>query len=181
MTRLPSLLMLTIAVVLATLGGKAITAQDTGEAKYAVQVPEGLSFSEFRGYEDWQVVAVSQSDDILKVIVANPVMIDAYRAGVPRDGKPFPEGSKIAKIMWKQKKITDVPSAANVPDTLKYVDFIVKDSKRFAAIGGWGYAQFNYDPASDRFTPDGTGVQCGTACHTIVKTKDYMFTEYGKR
>ena len=83
-----------IALVLAVLGGRAISAQD----KYTLQVPNGLAFSDFRGYEHWEVVAVSQTENLLKVMVANPVMIDAYRAGVPGNGKPFPDGSKIAKI-----------------------------------------------------------------------------------
>ena len=77
--------------------GVTLAAQD----KYTVQVPGGLAFSEFRGYEDWQAVAVSQPEDKLNLILANPVMIDAYRAGVPGNGKPFPDGSKIAKIAWK--------------------------------------------------------------------------------
>ena len=79
-------------VLFAVLCSMAISAQD----KYAVQVPNGLAFSDFRGYEKWEVVAVSQPEDVLKVILANPVMIDAYRAGVPGNGKPFPDGSKMA-------------------------------------------------------------------------------------
>ena len=70
-----------------------LAAQD----KYAVQVPGGPAFSEFRGYEDWQTVSLSQTEGALAVILANPVMIDAYRAGVPDNGKPFPDGSKMAK------------------------------------------------------------------------------------
>ena len=89
-----------IAIVLAVFGGGAISAQD----KYTLQVPNGLPFSDFRGYEDWQVVSVSQTEELLKAMVANPVMIDAYKAGVPGNGKPFPDGSKIAKIEWKLKK-----------------------------------------------------------------------------
>ncbi len=135
-----------IAVVLAVLGGRAIIAQDTSQAKYTVRVADGLAFSEFRGYETWQIVAVSQTDELLKVIVANPVMIDAYRAGIPGNGKPFPDGSKIAKIQWRPKKSAEAPFPVNVPDTLKVVDFIAKDSKRFADSGGWGYAPFSYDP-----------------------------------
>jgi len=61
------------------------------------------------------------------------------------------------------------------------LDFMVRDSKRFADSGNWGYAQFNYDPATDTFTPLGTGAACGFACHTIVKAKDYVFTAYPKR
>ena len=69
-----------------------------------MQVPGGLAFSEFRGYEDWQTVAVSQTEGALAVILANPTMIDAYRAGIPGNGKPFPDGSKMAKIHWKPEK-----------------------------------------------------------------------------
>jgi len=177
MTRIPFWLTVTIAVVLAVLGGRAISAQD----KYTVQVPNGLAFSEFRGYEDWQTVAISQTEDALAVILANPVMINAYRAGVPDNGKPFPDGSKIAKIHWKPKKSAEAPAPTTVPDSLENVDFIARDSKRFPDTGGWGYAQFNHDPASDTFTPDGSDAKCGYACHTIVAAKDYIFTAYGKR
>ena len=68
----------------------AISAQD----KYAVKVPNGLPFSDFKGYEDWQIVAVSQTDDLLKAMVANPTMIAAYKSGIPGNGRPFPDGSK---------------------------------------------------------------------------------------
>jgi hypothetical protein len=166
-----------IAAMLAVLSGSAVSAQD----KYTLQVPNGLPFSEFRGYEDWATVAVSQTGDLIEVIVANPVMIDAYRAGVPGNGKPFPDGSKMAKIHWKAKQSTEAPAPTTVPDTLHDVDFMMRDSKRFPDTGGWGYAQFNYDAASDTFTPDGSGADCGHACHTIVKAKDYVFTAYGKR
>ena len=115
------------------------------------------------------------------MILANPVMIEAYRAGVPGNGKPFPDGSKIAKIEWKPKKSTEAPFSVNIPDTQQDVFFIEKDSKRFPATKGWAYAQFNYDPASDKFTPDGSGATCGFACHTRVAAKDYIFTGYGHR
>lgn len=181
MRRIPTWLMVIVAVVLAVLGGIAIAAQD----KYTVQVPNGLAFSEFRGYEDWQVVAVSHPEDKLNVIVANPAMIDAYRAGIPGNGEPFPDGSKIAKIAWNPKQSAEAPFSVSVPDTLAGIGFIVKDSGRFPDTGGWGYAQFDYDPASDTFTPN-TDLQendakCGFACHSIVEAKDYIFTEYGKR
>jgi cytochrome P460 len=166
-----------VVVTLAVLGGKAISAQD----KYTVKVPNGLAFSEFRGFEDWPAVAVSQARDLIEVIVANPVMIKAYRAGAPGNGKPFPDGSKMAKIHWTTKKSAEAPGPATVPDTLHDIDFMVRDSKRFAATGNWGYAQFDYDTASETFKPNGTGAGCGYACHTIVKDKDYVFTAYGKR
>jgi Cytochrome P460 len=168
---------ITIAALLAALGGMALAAQD----KYTLQVPNGLAFSDFRGYESWQVVSVAQTEEVHKVIVANPTMIDAYRAGVPGNGKPFPDGSKIAKIQWTPKKSAEAPFSVNVPDTLKDVFFIEKDSKRFPDSSGWGYALFNYDAASDTFTPDGSGTNCGYACHTIVAAKDYIFHPYQKR
>ena len=166
-----------ISVVFAVSGGTAISAQD----KYTVQVPNGLAFSEFRGFEDWQTVAVSQAGDLIEVILANSVMIDAYRAGVPGNGTRFPDGSKVAKIEWTSKKSTESPYFVMVPDTLKSVSFIEKDSKRFRDSDGWGYAQFLYDAASDTFTPTGSDAACGYACHTGVKAKDYIFTAYPRR
>ncbi len=186
MTKIPSWLVVIVPGVLAALTCSAISAPD----KYSVQVPDGLAFSEFRGYEDWQTVAVSQNDHALAVILANPVMIDAYRAGIPGNGKPFPDGSKIAKIHWKPEKSEEAPNpTTRVPGILHNVDFIEKDSKRFADTGGWGYAAFDYDVASDTFTPatladeppQGNDAKCGFACHSIAQAKDNIFTAYPKR
>ena len=173
-----------ITGVLAIVGSWAFAAQD----KYTLKVPGGLSFSEFRGYEAWQVVSISQDGPLMAAILANPVMIKAYSAGIPGNGKPFPDGSKLAKIHWNPKKMETFP-AATVPGTQHDVDFMVKDGKRFADSGGWGWAVFDYDAASDTFTPgtladhppQGNDAKCGFACHTIVKNRDYVFTEYGKR
>ncbi len=175
---------LIVAVVVAVLGGRAISAQD----KYTVQLPGGLAFSEFRGYESWQAVAISHAGKVA-LILANPVLIDAYQAGVPGNGKPFPDGAKMAKIHWIPKQSETAPAPTTVPGTLHDVDFMAKDSKRFADSGGWGYAEFEYDAASDTFRPgtltdqppQANDAKCGFACHTIVKTRDYVFTEYGKR
>jgi Cytochrome P460 len=166
--------------------GAAISAQD----KYSLQVPGGLAFSEFKGYEDWQAVSVSQTDHAFALILANPVMIDAYRAGVPGNGKPFPDGSKMAKIHWTPEKSADAPDpSTKVPGTLIDVDFMVRDSKRFADSGNWGWAAFKHDAASDTFTPATSADQppqendakCGFACHTVVEAKDYVFTAYPRR
>jgi len=178
MTKVSSWLMMIIAVVLAVLvGGRAMSAQD----KYSLQVPNGLAFSEFKGYEDWQTVAVSQTGDLIEVILGNPAMINAYRAGVPGNGKHFPDGAKMAKIHWNAKKSAEAPAPTTVPNTLHDIDFMARDSKRFPDSGGWGYAQFNYDAASDTFAPLGSGTNCGYGCHTIVAAGDYVFTAYGKR
>ena len=174
-----------ITVLIAVLGaGAAISAQD----KYTLKVPGGLAFSEFRGFEDWQTVAVSQSGDKIEVILANPVMIDAYRAGVTGEGKTFPDGSKLAKIHWIAKKSTE-PGSPTIPGALHDIDFMVRDSKRFADSGAWAYGVFEYDAASDTFRPgtvadkppQANDAKCGFACHTAVANKDYVFTVYGKR
>jgi len=176
---------LIIAISLAGLGGMALAAQD----KYTLQVPGGLAFSEFRGYESWPVISVSENGGKIAVIMGNSQMIDAYKDGVPGNGKPFPDGAKMAKIHWIPKKQESYPGQPTVPGTQHDVDFMVKDSKRFADSGGWGYGEFEYDDASDTFRPgtltdeppQGNNAKCGSACHTVVKARDYVFTEYGKR
>jgi hypothetical protein len=175
---------ITIAALLAALGGRTLVAQD----KYTVQVPGGLALSECRGYEDWPAVAASQPqepDGKLNLIVANPAMIAAYRAGIPGNGQPFPDGSKVLKILWLPQQLADAPFAVQVPDTLSGIGCMVKDSRRFPDTGGWGYAQFDYDPASDTLTPNtslqGNDATCGHACHQIAAEKDYVFTAYGQR
>ena len=176
MNKKPSSMVTIILVVLTTFVGLALAAQD----RYTLKLGE-LAFSDFRGYENWKVVAVSQTETLLKVIVANDVMMEAYRQGLPADGKLFPEGSKIVKIEWTFKKNTAAPYFVMVPDTLKAVATIEKDSKRFPDTHGWAYGNFNYDAASDTFTPEGNDAKCGYACHTRVKAKDYIFHPYQKR
>src|ERR1700723_2156716 len=176
MLRRPSSMVTIALVVLAALGSIALAAQD----RYTLKLGE-LAFSDFRGYEDWKVVAVSQTETLMKVIVANDGMMDAYRQGLPADGKLFPEGSKIAKIEWTFKKNAVAPYFVMVPDTLKAVAVIEKDTKRFPDTHGWAYANFIYDAASDTFAPEGTEPNCGYACHTTVATKDYIYTQYPKR
>ena len=177
-------ILLIVGLVVAVLCGIALAGQD----KYTVQVPGGLAFSEFRGYEGWQLVSISRNDKVMAAILANPEMIEAYLAGIPDNGKPFPDGVKMAKIHWIPKKNEHFPETT-VPGTQHDVDFMVKDSKRFADSGGWGWGAFNYDAATDTFTP-GTladeppqdhDAKCGFACHTLVEKRDYVFTEYGKR
>jgi hypothetical protein len=177
----------TVATValLAALGGIALAAQD----RYTLQVPGGLAFSEFRGYDEWQTIAISQNGTMIETILGNPAMIEAFKAGIPDNGKPFPDGAKMAKIHWNAKKNTAEPGDPTVPDTLHDIDFMAKDSKRFADSGGWGYGVFEYDPASDTFRPGNQtdmppqahDAKCGFACHTIVAAKDYVFTSYPKR
>jgi hypothetical protein len=149
----------TAVAVLAVLGVVVLFAQSQDKGKYSLVSPGGIAFSDFRGYEDWADVSSARTTEILKVIVANPTMINAYKAGVPGDGQPFPEGSRIVKLQWKLKKSTEAPFAAEVPDVFSQAFVMEKDSKRFSKSGGWGYAVFNYDPASDKFTADAKSLQ----------------------
>lgn len=167
-----------IGVALFLLIGLTLLAQPD---RYTLKIPDGLAFSEFKGYDDWQTIAVSETQTSVKSILGNPAMIEAYKQGVPDNGKLFPEGSKTVKIEWLKKKNPESPYFVEVPDTLKSLSFIVKDSKRFPNTHGWAYAKFSYDPDSKTFKPDGSGSECGFACHTKVASKDYIFTAYPPR
>jgi hypothetical protein len=108
-----------IAGMLALAGDWAIS-QD----KYSLKVPNGLAFAEFKGYEGWQVIAISHSGNVMAATLGNPAMIKAYMAGIPGNGKPFPDGAKMAKIHWNTKQLETFPTAT-VPATQRDVDFMV--------------------------------------------------------
>jgi hypothetical protein len=186
MTRKKTLL----AICGATLLGVVVTSVAmSAQDKYSLKVPGGLAFSEFKGYETWQIISLSHNGDKLAVIVGNPAMINAFNAGIPENGRPFPDGAKMAKIHWVVKKQETYPAQPSVAGALHDVDLMVKDSKRFPDSGGWGYAAFNYEAVSDSYRPgdtsdqppQGNDAKCGAACHTVVKARDYVFTEFSKR
>jgi len=164
--------------------------------KWALKSPTGISFSEFKGYESWTMVASSQPDDgsgcgsspdpgCIKSILGNPVLIKAYSQGIPFNGKPVPDGAAFAKIEWAKSRET-VPYAVTVPGKLAEVAFMLKDSKRFPKTDGWGYATFTYDSGSDAWKVKGDGagpdfaIPCHS-CHTVVKDRDFVFTKFPKR
>ena len=173
-----TLLIKTLAAVAAT---TLLVAGAFAQDKYALQSPSGIAFADFRGYEDWAVVSSARTADVLKVIVANPAMIAAYKAGVPGNGQPFPEGSKIVKLQWKPKQSTEAPFAVEVPDVFTQAFVIEKDSQRFPNTGGWGYALFNSDAATGTFAADPAPADCGHACHVAVQSKDHIFHPYQQR
>jgi len=174
-----------VIALAAIVAAAAYAAQD----RYTLKVPGGLAFADFRGYENWQTIAVSYNGGKLATILGNPTMIGAYKTGIPGNGKPFPDGAKMAKIHWMGTKNENQPGGPIVPGALHDVDFMVKDSKMFPDSGGWGWAQFDYDAASETFRPADTSstppqehdAKCGFACHTIVANKDYVFTAYPQR
>lgn len=184
MKRTRMLMIAGMAALASIIGNGAVSAQD----KNTLKVPGGLAFSEFKGYESWEFISFSQNEHAVAAILGNKVMIDAYKAGYPGNGKPFPDGAKMAKIHWAPKQSATAPGPTTIAGALHDVDFMVKDAKRFPD-GGWGYAAFEYDSTRQVFTPATAkssppqlnDAKCGLGCHTIVKKNDYMFTEYAKR
>ncbi len=153
--------------------------------KYTLKEPNGISFSEIRGYETWQAVAPSYRTDKseIRIILGNDTLVKAYREGIPENGKPFPDGSILVKMGYSEKKSADFPAAIE-PDVLQRVEFMIKDAKRFKNTNGWGYARFVYDAKGKTFSPYGKDAafdqECN-ACHTIVKARDFVFTKYAPR
>ena len=184
--RIPILVTTMIATVLLVF---VAAAANSDESRRNLKVPGGLSFEEFKGYEAWQIISISHNGDLMAVIVGNPKMIDAYKAGVPSNGKTFPDGAKMAKIHWNAKKALAAPGTPFVAGDLHDIDFMVKDAKRFGGSDGWGYAAFEYDTAKAIFRPanatdsppQGSDAKCGAACHNAAKQRDFVFTEYPKR
>jgi len=148
--------------------------------KYAVKVPGKLALCEFKEYGDWQTGAVSRNDKVMAAILGNPIMIGAYRAGFPGNGERAPDGAKMAEVHWSPKQNEFFPDSTGTGALLN-VDFMVKDSQRFADSGGWGYAVFDCDAASGIFKPgtsadkppQGNDAKCGFACHTMAKSRNY--------
>src|SRR5262249_17200615 len=168
-----------IAVVAATVSiGLTLLAQ---QDRYTLTVPDGLAFADFKGYDAWETIAVSETKSSVKAILGDPTMIKAYKEGIPGNGKTFPEGSKAVKIEWIKKKNPASPYFVEIPDTLKSLSFIEKDSKRFPKTHGWAFAQFDYDPGTKTLKASGTGSECGYACHSRVAKSDYIFTAYPPR
>jgi hypothetical protein len=179
MTRNRILTIAAATLVLATVGA-LVYAQEKFD-KYTLKSPDGIAFADFRGYEDWAVLSSARTDQELKVIVANQALIDAAKAGAPGNGQLFPEGSKIVKMQWKLKKSTEAPFVVDVPDVPTQAFVMEKDSKRFPATGGWGYAVFNHDVKTGTMVADAAKADCGQTCHVKVKSKDYVFHPYQKR
>src|SRR5262249_17836834 len=111
-----------VGVCLSVLVALALASED----KYTVKVPGGLAFSEFKGYEAWQAISMSRNEKVVAMTLGNQAMIDAYQAGFPGNGKPVPDGAKMAKVHWTPKP-NEFFSQVTVPGRLVNVDFMVKD------------------------------------------------------
>ena len=170
-----------------------LTAQS--QDRLALKSANGIAFSEFRGYDSWQLIATSQPDKeagcgtskvgCMKAILGNPTMIQAYRDGIQANGKPIPDGAAIAKIEWLKDRDSASPYAVTVPGAQTEVSFMLKDSKRFPETNGWGYATFQYDTPSDTFKPSTGNASFARGCHAChtsgAKAHDFVFTGYATR
>lgn len=153
--------------------------------RFTLTSPNGIAFAEFKGYDAWQLMAPSQTDDVIKAILGNPAMIAASAAGFPANGQPVPDGAVMAKVAWSNEDNPLLPGAAMVPGGLRKVQFMIKDARRFPDTDGWGYADFTWDAAAGTFTAVGTGPAWAKAschqCHTRVRSRDFVFTQYAPR
>ena len=129
------------------------------------------------GYRDWKLISVAHEEgnlNDLRALLGNDVAIKAYREGK----LPFPDGTIIARLAWSY-----VPSEENnkvfgrsqsfVAGPATNVQFMVKDSKKYAATGGWGFAQFK-----DGKPADAALLKTCFPCHEPVKARDFVFTQY---
>jgi len=184
------IVVLSASVVVSTL----LTAQSPD--RFTLNAPNGMAFSEFRGYDSWTMLAVSHPDDAggcgtsktgcIKAIVGNPVMVKAYSDGFPANGKPVPDGAMMAKIEWLNVPNPAAPYGVTVPGEQTEVGVMVKDSKRFKDTNGWGYATFQYDAATKTYKPATSDPSVMKtlchACHTVgAKARDYVYTNYARR
>jgi hypothetical protein len=145
--------------------------QAGGEATpmFGIKVPAG--------YRDWKLISVAHeagNNNDLRAVLGNDVAIKAYR----EEKLPFPDGTIIARLAWSY-----VPSDENnkvfgraqsfVAGAPINVQFMVKDSKKYAATGGWGFAQFK-----DRVLAENAVLAPCFPCHVPIKSRDYVFTHY---
>jgi len=164
---------LIVAVTLA--GAVALTAPASRQADqggapiYVKQVPHG--------YRDWRLVSVAREEgtlDDIRAVLGNDEAIKAYR-----EGKPFPDGAIIARLAWSYDSSEENNRAFGRPQSFvagtpkNGAQFMVKDSRKFASTGGWGYAQFD-----DGKPADDTVMKACFPCHQAVKDRDYVFTRY---
>jgi hypothetical protein len=170
-------IVIALAAIGALAGAGAYTAPATGQADgevapiYGVKIPPG--------YRDWQLISVAREEgnfNDLRAQLGNDVAIKAYR-----DGRlPFPDGSIIVALHWdfipseENNKIFGRPQSF-IAGPAKNIQFMIKDSKRYAGTGGWGFADFkDGKPASEAVH------KTCFSCHDAIKARDYVFTRYAR-
>src|SRR5262245_37701637 len=168
--------LLAVTMLVAVVAATAITSRHSTAQEavpiFVTKIPSG--------YRDWKVVSVAHEEDDLndiRAVLGNDLAINAYRAGK----LPFPEGAIIGRIAWsyipseENNKVFGRPQSfvAGAP-TNSYLQFMVKDSKKYAATGGWGYSSFDKD---GKPSPESDMKAC-FPCHQAVNGRDFIFTRY---
>ena len=173
---LPRRIVFVLAAVVALAGVAAYVASASGNSEdeaapiYGIKIPAG--------YRDWRLISVGHEAgklDDLRAILGNDVAIKAYREGK----LPLPDGSIIARLAWSYTPLKESEEAFGSPQSFvagppkNGVQFMVKDSKKYASTGGWGFAQFN-----DGKPADEAAHKTCFSCHEIVKSRDFVFNRY---
>jgi len=150
-------------------GWMAIATAHGGEA--GGPAPNGIELPQ--GYKDWRVIASSHREDnnTLRVILGNDLAIEAARSG---HTNPWPDGTILAKLVWKDTAHPAWPKAT-VPGAFVHAEFMVKDSATYPDTGGWGYARWK-GLDQQPYGEDASFVQECHGCHMPVKDNDYVFT-----
>ena len=156
-----------LVIVLSLLSAVAALAA----AEKPAPAPNGIQMP--RDYKDWRLISVSDRSDnhTMRAILGNDVAIAAARSGRT---DPWPDGTTFAKVAWKE---TTHPNwkTATVPGDFVQVEFMIKDAKKYAATGGWGFARWRGRDLQP-YGKDAGFVQECFGCHTPVKSSDYVFT-----
>ena len=167
-----------LASLVATAGVVARPASGTKQADEDADPVFGIRISP--GYRDWKLITVAREDgdlNDLRAVLGNEIAIKAYREGQ----HPFPDGSIIARIAWRQtaseenNKTFGKPQSFVAGPPVNGVQFMVKDSRKYASTGGWGYAHFD----ENTHKPAAKAVQESCfPCHLAIKSRDYVFARY---
>jgi len=168
-------IVLLLAAMATAAGFVASTAPASGNADDEAAPTFGIKIPP--GYRDWKLISVAHEEgnlNDLRAILGNDVAIKAYR----EQKLPFPDDTIIARLAWNY-----VPSEENnkvfgrsqsfVAGSPTNVQFMVKDSKKYAATGGWGFAQFKDGKPDDK-----ADLKTCFPCHEPVKARDFVFTHY---
>jgi len=169
-----ALLLVVVVALVCVVAGQETSKQTSSEAATAIsggKLPPG--------YRDWRLISVARevgSLDDIRAVLGNDVAIQAYREGT----RPFPEGTIIARIAWaylpseENNRIFGKAQSFVAGPPKNGVQFMVKDSKKYASTGGWGYSQFD----DGKPLTDPAALQSCYDCHRAFKDRDFVFTHY---
>jgi len=169
-----TILLIVVAALAAVVAATAPTSQPAHSAAAAIfagKVPAE--------YRDWRLISVAREQgslDDIRAILGNDVAINAYREGT----RPFPEGTIIARIAWaylpseENNKVFGKTQSFVAGLPKNGVQFMVKDSRKYASTGGWGYSQFD----DGKPLTDHAMLQSCFECHQAFRDRDFVFTHY---